>query len=507
MTINSLDPFWIESSDVMTAKYLYELIDSLSSDQRRILTGFLKKSFGETTNLFLLYSRIKKRKPYTDNEENRIRGKEFKSHDLYYQTRERLARAIIRCFLKEKVSPIAFIKKAIEFDAVDQAWKTLIQQLELAEKEEKYSYMLQLYDLLQELKSSMFPGFSEVLPDHIANRKNVVILVSEILELEQFLDQLRKAIKLPFQTRSLLHQRIIEQLPKISSSSPRIDFLKGKVSVYLSILMGNYASALEGQIDLLHYIQKWQKLAFPDKVKEYSSLIQLCLIERRRDDAIRYSMEISSLEACNRRDKRLVKWSAIHNKVSVSEQFCIIGLSTEAQQDLDSNKDVFARTTYSKLTYSGALVAFYCQDYSKGIDRINKINFLSSEERGELTWQLPVLLLAVHFKMGSVDILDHLILSAIRACKNTPLDIPMRIVKMIRKLSGLLTVKQRNAILLKEIEEVGFLVTSKPDEKRATNFFNYPLWLKSELENVSIADLISTYMGENNNANLSNAIG
>lgn len=493
----------------ITAHELFELIHSLTKVEKRVLTNFISPKQGPKTHFSLLYDRIKKAKEWTDRTEKKIRGTDFQDADRYYQTRDRLANKIIECFViseKDKVSPVGFIEKAIELDVIDQAWKVLQRQMELAQGNNDFPYLLQLHGLHKEILASRHPGVELSLPKSFLSAKEVQSRLKQELDLRSLLEDIRKGIRLPFESKRLLVEGIQARIMEIVPDSNLASFLLSKIKVGLEFLKGNFDLALEKQKQLINFLKADQVCNYPDLVAEYSFLIRLCLNANLRSEAIGFCWEQSNLPYQNRRDHRVRLTNSIRNKIFVADQFCLSEMCAEALEEIDSHQNLFEPKVYRRMTYFGALVFFHTGQYKKGVSTLNPLISNRSDAINEISWQANVLLFAMHFELGNYDVLDYLKERTRKLAKDSGLIIPTRIVNTILALTGAIESREKKRIIGQEIEQIPQILAN-PNERKAINFFNYPIWLKSKASGESIVDLFSQIENKTDHANPQEDVG
>jgi hypothetical protein len=479
----------------MTTEELTYLIKSLTPDQKGFLTKYLKHTHGEKTHIGILYKRIRSLKSYGVAQEVKVRGKEFKDSVIYYQTREKLAHSIVQCFVqreKEKVSPLGFIEKAIEFDFYDLAFSALNQEMAKAYEKEEYAYTLHLIEVHQSISKGGIQGKSIRNSELPYSHKEAYERFIQTSSLAKMLGEIRTGLRKPIATKKLLANGLEQRLAHlVLANTPRINCLNLKVKIGISLLLENmekadsYQSAL---ISKMEFDLAYQKV---ELIQELSTSIAYSLVLGRRNRACSLVMKISAIPTTNNREARLKKKALISMQILVGERYAIEEYGNEAIEDLVASEAKFEEVEYIRMLYNCSLIFFYCGDFSKSIELSMKIINSPRSKKLGFDWEPELILLLSHFEKGNEDVVDHLLPRASRIAANLENQYPSEVVKTLEGMANVPIASQKAEVIQNALRGFSELLTN-PNEKRQNHSFNFPLWLLSQQKEKTIASLISS---------------
>jgi len=166
-------------------------------------------------------------------------------------------------------------------------------------------------------------------------------------------------------------------------------------------------------------------------------------------------------------------------------------LVKEVENKIDTDK---AETPAAILLYYNiATIYFYQDNYHKALLWINKIiNRPHFSFREDMQSWARILQLLIHYELNTPDITDHLIISVYRfLLKREKLyKVEKSILNFIRRLSKIDATRKALLEEFRRFRNELLKITKSPDEKKALEYFDLISWLKSKIENRSLAEIV-----------------
>lgn len=474
----------------------------MTSDQSKSFGGFLGAGRKKSDKLKLLFDRMKRIDPQDSKADRLIRGKEFKSSDQYYRSRERLLDKLVRCFAQQRensANPIVYIEKAVSFSALDLAEKTWILEVKRHLQNEDFLGLLKLYNLRDDLMYQYKPVFAEVDMSKYPTRTELLEKIEGEATIRRAVDRLRGALKLDQKSRQLtvLTCKPVVESFVVRGKTSQLMWLKARF--ILEMLRSSYVDAWSVQSEVVAFLSR--ETAFFSsaiRIREYSNFVRISMAVGNRNSATEYAFRLSGEPVASTGEERLRILHATRDSILVAEKYANLHLLEGALDIFRANQGLFEESEQALLCYWIALTYLYNAHYRDAVKWINQIFALSPGARGKLGWQPNVLLLILHFELGNVDVLESLLPACQREVGAQETLYPRILVQAVHALFRARPDHSPQEVLSPFLAELDLLV-GDPDEARSELFFHFRQWIRARLQGVSMADLILDE-GENGNS-------
>lgn len=475
----------------MQISQLFEILKDLSQGQKSTLTRFIKSNTSQSSQLKLMYDRLRRAKEINQATEKKVRGKEFADSSVYYQYRIALMDLIIRGLVHSDLAssnPFEYIKKAVYFEANELAIKMLLQELQKGIKDGRLGYVVSLLELKSDLEYEFRVSLdfdSKELPE-IENAKQE--FVTEI-GLKGCLDRIREGIKGNPETRERIAVEVERKVLNLTPHTSNIDYLVTKAKIGVHLLRSQFDAANETHSGVIQLILNHKvSLAKGVLIREFTDHVQYGLQSGNRDQVTAGLFHLSKLQTTSPVLQKLKKVHWISNCVWAAETFSDIDLARSIQPELLTEKDSFHPIQWAKMVYILSLAFLYNQEFSEGVKCLSKIKEVPRLKRGDFSWQPSLLKVVLHLELGNTEILDSLINQARADASTCTGDFPKVVLVGLNKLyqlHGSFSTKSTLEEILIRFEQW------KLENPMDTNslYFNFGLWLKSKSFGKSMANI------------------
>lgn len=469
----------------MKPRQLYDLILNLSRDQKGKVSRFLECTKRSSNPLYLLlYKRLVELREWREDSENQIRGVELLDPTTFYQNKELLLEKIILT-LSEPLSEtptIRFIKTAVEYNAIELAKKAARRILKIQQSTEDYWGMLELLRLNQE--QNEFYGLSllkDINPELLEKAK---MACDGDFELSELYKKLKGFIHRDFSEWKFLGQGIMLRLAEIPLVSSKQRFQSERIRSRALLVSGESFKALQNQVSL---INEYENKGISNRLwlQEVSLLIQLFGDSGQGEKAHYWTMKLGSVPIDTEQDRLLQKSLWIKNAMLIADKFWRYGLSISALETLENNPGIFDKSYEAILLYTGALIAWGTDHWDQSLKLLETIRRIPKRDRPLITWQPYLLKMIV--KQAKGDDMNSSYRSARRFLKRQELQFPWLILRIVHEIHKSPLSLSSTAVenWINEYDEVVRI----PEEKTASYFFDFELWLKSIQNGLNMAEM------------------
>ena len=486
---------------------LHKLIKSLTPSERGYFKKFASLSYGKESNYMRLFNAIEQQDEYEEKKikqifknETLIKHLPSEKNHLYKIILEHLYAYGSDQSVDVKLNKMLFqIQILFKKNLFYQCQKLLLRAKKMAIEAEKYPQIIALIRL-QMIFSNKIPIENVQVLIHEQNA-GVKIYANELAYSQLLAELLQLKIKnnLPFskEMKELMNRPLLTDEKKALSFSARMRFLNLRANYSLQIgdLPGSYrfgkrlVELIESTPRKMKRDEKFYNIALMnlliilDKARYYEELVETTVKLR----SVVTTDEESAIEVFT------VSYVTELNMYIYTGEF-EKGLALIPQFISSFEMNSKKMNPYNKLiiTCKIAILFFGANQLKKALLWINKT--LNQENEGSPNQAIratSILNLIVHFELGNMDLLEHLIKSTnyLQVEKQSLYKVEVCVLNFFKGLPESHTPKELMNEFKKLKTKFVFLLKD-PLEKEALNYFDYPSWVESKIKQRPFAEIV-----------------
>ncbi len=472
------------SKSSMTGEGLFNLVQSLSKQQKANFSRFVDARKGSNPNYYTLFERMQAFRSY---EEKGIRGKLFQNSSKYYQNREILTDKLIQSmvyFNGSRGSVRSYVLQAIELNAVEQGRKRLEAcMLEACERKD-WPVLAYLHRFREELKEAY--RLDLPLPEGVPAAEEI----RGALQSWDMLLDLQRKVKHHLQENfgdHLFHyksfQSKLEEIPTIGAKGL---ILSGKVRVSLEILKQDYHKAVQFQEDLVRRLESapvFLKNAL--LIKELSILIRLALETGADQIALKSTFALGSVPVSNPREEELKTYHQTKSLISVAQTQGNLEMASKGYSLVLEHTGIFSEGELPTYYFGCATVFFLHGAYAQALEAVTAIRAAKRSHWEELNWSVDALRLLCNYELGNAEVLDPLQRTLVRSARAQEKNYPLFASRWVVKMMNAANQKEALQVWKQGVEEYDSYC-GNPKEVLTTKVFDLRPWLESKAHAASM---------------------
>jgi hypothetical protein len=498
---------------------LYELIKSLSKNEKRYFKIYAEKNSSEEEPLLYLdlFNKIEKLQDFNEKKlKEQLKGNKLLNNFKY--NKHYLHRLILKslALYHSEISANVQIKQSINYAEIlywkglyKQALKILISAKKKAYQHEKYFLLMEILDWESRIVFSSMDMEKTKLQITNDIQEEMEILKKCIVETEfKFLrTQLHLLIKTKYTPRgkedlnqyeSFKNNPLLDDKKMPESFRSRYDYfvIKG----VLHAITGENIPAIEKQKQLVEWIEK-NSLQITENPVKYTAALHNYLISllrmKRYDEFIICLNKLKNVQTETKHIKANIFSTAYVYElmlyVQTGDYKSGLIIVNEVEKGLDLYKEQLNLENYLLFWFLLFVVHFLAGDYSKALFWINKIiNDRDEEVRQDIKSVSVIANLILHREMHHFELLEYLIKSAHRDLdkKKRLYKVESTVINFVRSnMTGELSKKQALEGFKKLKQEL-LPFYNDPYEKTFFEYFDLIAWLDSKIEDKPFAEVL-----------------
>lgn len=471
----------------MTGEGLFNLVQSLSKQQKANFSRFVDARKGSKPNYYTLFERMLSRKTY---DEKQIRGRLFQNPGKYYQNREILIDKLIQSlvyFNGSRGSVRSYVLQAIELNVPDLARKRLKASMVEAHECNDWASLEFLHRLRDELGEAYRVALP--LPGSVPSAQEV----RKVHRSWELLEDLQNRIKHHLQHNfgdHLFHaeafQSKLDETPVIGDKGL---YLSKKVRVSLEILRQRYDKAVHFQekvVEVLNASGIFLKNAL--LIKEYSILTRLALEVGADQTALQSAFRLGAVPATNSREEELRAYYKTKSLVAVAKVQGNFEMGLEGYTLLKDHTGLFTEGEVPTYLLGCAIVFFLHGEYQMTLESLATIRAAKRSHWEELNWSVDLLRLLCNYELENIEVLDSLYRTLVRTAQSQEREFPLFASRLVSKMFNTAG-KEEASQVWQEGREMFTAYCSDPKENLMANVFDLRLWFESKANGISIIQM------------------
>jgi|GEM_PF-6577544 len=441
---------------------------------------------GKKSKYLTLFSNLLTAKRWTNRLEDKVRKAGLEKADHYYIARSTVLERIVGVLagqVQVTKPRLESIKVAFHLEAFTYAEKALIGELESAQDKRQYTYMLELFYYVKELKDIYEIQVS--LPDHLLSEEIVKENQARGSELLDILQRIRGAKYLDhLQQKQLamsLEERIQGWAPEYLPNP--IDWMR--IRTWCKLTAMDLEGALLIQEELVEEYLK-PEIPFVNRLKERERLMTIKLKLGQQADAERILWGLKTLKPDSPLETRIHRKYLIQNAILFSFSTYNPEAIQNAWDTLLAWREVIPRKKQPVLILSCVQLFHATRQYKEAKLALEALDDLKRSEWSHLKWQVALFRLLIHVELNTGDLIESLARSAETMARQSDLKYPALAVSAVKYMG-------MNAVLPDAVREKYLTEFGKymlvPAEERASHFFNLETFLLSKQTGSSIAEI------------------
>lgn len=482
------------SKNSMTGEGLFNLVRSLSKQQKANFSRFVDARKGSKPIYYTLFERLVSKKKY---DEAQIRGAIFRSPSKFYQNREILADKLIQSmvhFNGSRGSVKSYVLHAIELNAPELAKKRLVSSMEEAVEAEDWASL----DFLHRLRGELVEAYrlSFPLPDSVPTVGEVATCLRSWDSLTDLQARLKHHLQNNFGDH-LFHagtfRKKLDEIPVVGSKGK---FLSQKVRVSLELLMQDYHGAVRHQENVVETL-KGAKIFLKNALlfKELSILIRLAIEVKQDQVALRSTFLLGAISAENSREAVLKVYYQTKALIFVASSQANLEMAEDGLGILLQNRNLFTEEEIPTYLFNCVTVFFLFEEYGKALETLAIIRSAKRSQWEELNWSVDLLRVLCNYELGNLEVVPHLQRTLQRTAQSQEKAFPKFATRTVAKMMGA-SCKSDSLQIWEGSSEALENYKNDPKESLATNVFDLSLWLESKAKGIPLLQVFHNHRQE-----------
>ncbi len=487
---------------------LFELIKSMTAQEKRYFKLSASLQSGEKKYI-RLFDLIDKQEKYDENklkhkliEPNLIKNIAYTKNYLY----KLICRSLIQfrndLSVDSRLSNLYERSKILYEKALfDQYFKTVKSGKQLAEKHERFGYLIEFLEIERQLvkkedmvrkKSDRFYKEELLILEKIRNLNEYRSAVSDILDMHRSIGIIRT------REQKLKLKELMQQIETESKNKPGSITATERLyyAMYLlNSISGDFRSACnyaEKRKEIILQHPEVFEGSLTDSSKEsVYELTRSYIISGNYRTAKKYVEQYRSLAGKSELDMINIKLLELFLEIAESQ---VSGISDhrktaeQAQRFLRSMKGKITIITLNELTYRLAYLAFRSKDF---IGAVRLLDSMLSTKNMKLTPQIEVyvrmLLVLSHYELGNYKLLSFLIPSTAKLFKKKKMlyDLEATVLRHLRKIIGI----KREEFVLEHLQLLADEIIKENAFDYSVNaaaYLDYNEWILRKLREMNV---------------------
>lgn len=419
----------------MNAQDVYQLVKSLSADEKRIMNDILIQFAGRTkSKLIDLFGEMYKLREWKEDSEQRIRKKLGMDVKEFYKNRFNLGLRMLQSFPRLNNGEWNLGKMfeiALEKGHLRDLTKFLMESIREQVENENWALAIELQEIAEDFARRH--GSDKYL-DGLVEMDETLVYAEAFRQERYFrsgLRRYRKSLKLDMNQRKFIAKSMESEFEGMEPLSEKAQYLKDSLMARIPLLGGDVGRAADLEVDLVKGMLLDSERCGEEFLDEIAFLIVLLLGLDREHEAKYFTMKLSYMSFNDRNLQRRKKTLEIRNLLAIANQSFNLEFNSKAFDKLVLTESLFPKSELAKLYYAIALTYFYTGNYRKCNLVINKIRSLDLLKTKVLYWQRESLALLSCFARNDVELVDVQLRIVKKICQRETSEMPQMIYDTI----------------------------------------------------------------------------
>lgn len=501
------------------SKDLFELINSLTKSEKGYFKKYASMHEGKNSNYIKLFDAIDKMQIYDEKAfKEKYKNEKFIKH--LWSTKKYLYTIILKSLNEAKTAKLEyklneyynFIQTLLEKGLYKAGKKYLIKAKSLCLQNELYTSFLKFLIMERKLFNTMHSAKYEADMDRLYNDIHISIEMlnnwndhqyysSKLFLLVRNLGTIKSESDFK-DIKAIINKPIYRSEKKALTLESKLSFYG--VHFFYNYLRKDFEKCYHNSEKLIKYYEASSKIKIRPKtyLQYLNNHLEVCVATRRFDKFKLYLHKYR--EIC----KTIGDSNNSLYLTSVSHELTYFIKSGQYEEGIElvkkvshiiNDADTSANIIKAYIYYSSAYLYFLTNNHSESLNYLNKIlNNRNLGEDNEILLYARILNLIIHFEMGNLILLEHILKSTFRKLyqKERIYKFEKIIYTFLRKAFRL---NNDRALRDSFFELRGKLneIAKDPFENSSFDFIDIISWLESKMTGKSFAEIVKSKLGEN----------